>query len=53
MRNIVDETFRWAVQRKVFGKALIEQMSIRQKLGMMIAGVEACEAWLQQITYEM
>jgi len=33
MRAAVEETFKWAVSRKVFGKALISQMSIRQKLG--------------------
>jgi len=53
MRNVVEECFKWAVQRKVFGKALIEEMSVRQKIGMMIASCEACEAWLEQITYTM
>eukprot|EP01062_Namystynia_karyoxenos_P014755 TRINITY_DN1532_c0_g1_i1.p1 TRINITY_DN1532_c0_g1~~TRINITY_DN1532_c0_g1_i1.p1 ORF type:complete len:557 (+),score=213.01 TRINITY_DN1532_c0_g1_i1:103-1671(+) len=53
MRNVVEDVFKWAVQRKVFGKPLISQMSVRQKLGMMIAGCEATEAWLEQLTYTM
>jgi len=53
MREIVQEVFKWAVQRKVFGKPLISQMSVRQKIGMLIAGVEACQAWLEQMTYTM
>lgn len=53
MREITQEVFKWAVQRKVFGKSLISQMSIRQKLGLMIAKVEACQSWLEQMTYTM
>lgn len=37
----------------VFGKALITQPVIRQKLARMIALVEANQAWLEQVTYQM
>ena len=30
------ETFKWAMQRKVFGKPLIEQPVIREKLAQML-----------------
>eukprot|EP00756_Hemistasia_phaeocysticola_P010851 Hpha_TRINITY_DN15056_c0_g11::TRINITY_DN15056_c0_g11_i1::g.126112::m.126112 len=53
MRDVTSETFKWAVQRKVFGKSLISQMSVRQKIGLMIAKTEACQSWLEQVTYQM
>ena len=37
----------------VFGKPLISQPVIRQKLARMIGLVEANQAWLEQITYQM
>lgn len=53
VRMVLEETFKWTVQRKVFGKALVDQMSVRQKLGYMFAGLEASESWLYQITFAM
>jgi hypothetical protein len=47
------ECFKWAHQRKVFGKALIEQPVIRAKIGAMIAANEALTHWLEHITYQM
>ncbi|CAJ1424596.1 unnamed protein product [Effrenium voratum] len=47
------ETFKWAMQRKVFGKPLIEQPVIREKLAQMFAGVEACSQMLYDITFNM
>jgi hypothetical protein len=44
---------RWANQRKVFGKPLIEQAVIRHKLAAMIARVESVQHWLENITYQM
>merc|ERR1711907_224683 len=32
-RYVVEECFKWAMQRKVFGKPLIGQSVIREKLG--------------------
>ena len=53
MRLAVSDCFRWAMNRKVFGKKLIEQPVIRFKLAQMVAGVESCQAWLDSITYQM
>jgi alkylation response protein AidB-like acyl-CoA dehydrogenase len=35
-RTVVEESFKWATQRKVFGKRLIEQPVIRNKLAHMV-----------------
>ncbi|KAJ3104263.1 hypothetical protein HK100_004086, partial [Physocladia obscura] len=52
-REIVEECFKWATQRKVFGKALIEQPVIRFKLGQMIAELEAVQSWCDITTFQM
>ncbi|KAI1140543.1 acyl-CoA dehydrogenase NM domain-like protein [Hypoxylon sp. FL0543] len=52
-RVIVEECLKWSHQRLVFGKRLIEQPVIRQKLAKMIALVEANQSWLETITYQM
>ncbi|OTA87390.1 hypothetical protein M434DRAFT_399484 [Hypoxylon sp. CO27-5] len=52
-RTIVEECLKWSHQRIVFGKRLIEQPVIRQKLAKMIALVEANQSWLETITYQM
>ncbi|KAI1499837.1 acyl-CoA dehydrogenase/oxidase [Biscogniauxia marginata] len=52
-RTIVEECLKWAHQRLVFDKRLIEQPVIRQKLAKMIALVESNQAWLEIITYQM
>lgn len=44
---------KWANQRLVFGKKLMDQPVIRQKLAKMIAHCEANQAWLENITYQM
>jgi Acyl-CoA dehydrogenase, C-terminal domain len=44
---------RWAQQREVFGKPLTSQAVIRAKLAQMIARVEGCQNWLENITYQM
>lgn len=46
-------TYRWAHQRKVFGKSLLQQAVIRQKLAGMIARVEATQNWLENVTFQM
>ncbi|KAF8325547.1 acyl-CoA dehydrogenase [Cantharellus anzutake] len=53
MRIVVEETFQWAHQRIVFGKPLLEQPVVRNKLAGMIARVETSQAWLENITYQM
>ena len=52
-RNILADCYRWAMQRKVFGKRLIDQPVIRFKLAQMTAALESCQAWLDSITYQM
>lgn len=52
-RTIVEECLKWSNQRLVFGKRLIDQPVIRQKLAKMIALVEANQSWLETITYQM
>ncbi|KAJ3330348.1 hypothetical protein HDU76_005894 [Blyttiomyces sp. JEL0837] len=52
-RLVTEECFKWANQRKVFGKPLIEQPVIRFKLGQMISDVEALQAYTEVITYQM
>ncbi|KAF7327905.1 Cytochrome b5 heme-binding domain-containing protein [Mycena kentingensis (nom. inval.)] len=52
-RLIFAECFKWVTQRKVFGRHLSSQAVVRQKLAAMISRVEACQAWLENITYQM
>lgn len=52
-RTVLEECLKWAHQRIIFGKPLITQAVIRQKLARMIQLVEANQAWLEQITYQM
>lgn len=52
-RMVVEECLKWAAQRYVFGKPLLAQAVIRQKFAHMIAKVEAIQAWLESITYQM
>ena len=66
-RSIVEECLKWGAQRYVFGKPLLSQAVIRYKLAHnlaekleltsrlagMIAKVEATQAWLEQVTYQM
>ncbi|KAK5660150.1 hypothetical protein OQA88_13619 [Cercophora sp. LCS_1] len=53
MRLVVEECLKWAHQRLVFKKRLIDQPVIRQKLAKMIALCESHQAWLESITYQM
>jgi len=53
MRTVVEECLKWCNQRIVFGKKLIEQPAIRQKLAKMISLAEANQAWLESIAYQM
>ena len=47
------QKFRWATQRKVFGKPLINQAVVRAKIAGMIQRAEAIQAWLENVTYQM
>lgn len=53
MRTITEECLKWAHQRIVFGKPLINQPVMREKIAQMIQRVEACQSWLETITYQM
>ncbi|KAF5346943.1 hypothetical protein D9758_010143 [Tetrapyrgos nigripes] len=52
-RVIVEECLKWSNQRMVFGKPLSAQPVIRAKLGRMIQRVEACQNWLESVTFQM
>ncbi|CEL04856.1 acyl-CoA dehydrogenase/oxidase [Aspergillus pseudodeflectus] len=52
-RMVVEECLKWCNQRIVFGKKLIEQPVIRQKLARMISIVESNQSWLESIAYQM
>jgi alkylation response protein AidB-like acyl-CoA dehydrogenase len=52
-RTVTEECMKWANQRTVFGKHLVDQPVIRQKLAKMISLIEASQSWLETITYQM
>lgn len=52
-RGVVDCALRWVHQRKAFGKRLIDQPVIRQKLAHSIAELESVQNWYENITYQM
>ncbi|KAI8995726.1 acyl-CoA dehydrogenase/oxidase [Gaertneriomyces semiglobifer] len=52
-RLVTEECFKWANQRMVFGKKLLEQPVIRFKLAEMLAGVESLQGYLETTTYQM
>jgi alkylation response protein AidB-like acyl-CoA dehydrogenase len=53
IRTVVADCYRWSMQRKAFGKRLIDQPVIRYKLAEMSAAIESLEAWTDSITYQM
>lgn len=52
-RLVVEECLKWTNQRIAFGKPLHAQAVIRAKLATMISRVEACQAWVENITHQM
>jgi alkylation response protein AidB-like acyl-CoA dehydrogenase len=52
-RSLLTECMKYAAQRKTFGKRLIEHQVIRQKLADMAMRVEAGQALLEHLTYQM
>jgi len=52
-RFIYEETFKYAHLRKVFGKPLIEQPVIRAKFALMLAKIDAGQAWLESLIFQM
>ena len=53
MRAALADAFMWARQRKVFGKPLIEQAVIRNKLASSLAALESTQSHSEAITYDM
>jgi len=53
IRMILKECFLWCMQRKVFGKKLVEQPVIRNKLAKMIGAIESLEGYMEAVTYQM
>lgn len=52
MRAALTDTFLWARQRKIFGKLLIEQPVIRNKLAQAVAALESVQAYNEAVTYD-
>ncbi|KIO03066.1 hypothetical protein M404DRAFT_1001690 [Pisolithus tinctorius Marx 270] len=52
-RLVVEECLKWTNQRMAFGKPLNAQPVIRARLALMIERVEACQSWVENITYQM
>ncbi|CAO3672557.1 unnamed protein product [Umbelopsis ramanniana] len=52
-RVCTEEAFKYANKRMVFGKKLIDQPVIRNKLGHMVRQVEATHAWLESTLYQI
>ena len=52
-RLVLEECFKWAHQRQIFGKKLIDQPVIREKLAFMVSEIEGVQNWLENITYQM
>jgi alkylation response protein AidB-like acyl-CoA dehydrogenase len=52
-RVCLEESMRYAFKRKTFGKLLIEHPVIRLKLAHMARQVEATQAQLENVTYQM
>ena len=53
MKMCLDEAIAWARQRRTFGKALIEHQVIRHKIAEMSARVDAVDALLNQIAWNV
>ncbi|KAL0098070.1 putative acyl-CoA dehydrogenase [Phycomyces blakesleeanus] len=52
-RVCVEESFKYSIKRKTFGKRLIDHAVIRNKFGHMIRHCEATHAWLESVLYQI
>jgi len=52
-RFVLEECFKWTAQRMVFGKPLVNQPVIREKLARMVSELESVTAWLENVTFQM
>jgi len=53
VRAAITDAFLWAKQRKVFGKPLIDQPVIRNKLASSVAAMESVQSYNESLTYDM
>mmetsp|Transcript_28054 Transcript_28054/g.58224 ORF Transcript_28054/g.58224 Transcript_28054/m.58224 type:complete len:517 (+) Transcript_28054:13-1563(+) len=53
VRAAIADTFMWARQRKVFGKPLIDQPVIRNKLASSVAALDSVQSYNEALTYDM
>jgi len=53
MRIVISDCFKWACQRMAFGKPLIEQPVMRQKLARMAGMMESVHCLLESVTFQM
>lgn len=52
-RICLEESIKYALKRKTFGKLLMDHEVIRWKIAEMSRQVESTHAWLEQITFQM
>jgi alkylation response protein AidB-like acyl-CoA dehydrogenase len=52
-RCCYEEAYKHAMRRRTFGKRLIEHQVIKWKLGDMIRQIEACQAWLENLAFQI
>jgi alkylation response protein AidB-like acyl-CoA dehydrogenase/predicted heme/steroid binding protein len=52
-RLVLADCFKWASTRKAFGKPLMEQAVLRNKLARMAGSLESVHALLENVTYQM
>ena len=52
-RICLEESIRYALKRKTFGKTLSESQAIRMKIASMARRVESLYSWLESLTYQL
>lgn len=52
-RVCLEESLKYAMERKTFGKALVEHQDVRMKLAGMMRAVEQLQTWLESVVYQM
>jgi len=52
-RICIEESVRYALVRKAFGKSLSEIQTIRMKIAAMVRQVESLQSWLETVTYQL
>lgn len=52
-RICLEDAMSWCQKREAFGKTLIEQPVVRHKFGHMARQVDALQAWIESLIYEL